>query len=329
VATGFLAQIDSEFEDRHTHGGSKVVALRQHIDDLENQLRNALARNEELEHDAADAVVRASDLEREFINERELRRALQDVSEDDTLLQALERAIIRHTDVMREERTRADAEKLRHEEAMREERARAEAATIRHERAILELVARHRQRIAERLDHVEDQNRAMFERITATIQEMWSTRGTTRPSLDKEHWLLLAREDTDELDGGKTVTFKIHSGQKAYIDRIGRTKDVVLANPAVNGIDVRQTVKKRMRDMLDGETVRPQCSPFLRVHCYYKMSRISTSRLSSSLARTSTKSAVFSPSFLSRLTLLSPRQTHPSSTYSGRKRARIFNQPLI
>ncbi|GLE06707.1 hypothetical protein PINS_up016149 [Pythium insidiosum] len=140
-----------------------------------------------------------------------------------------------------------------HAEDMRNERRRAEAATIRHEQAILNLVGQHRQEVAERLDMVLDQNKALFKRISTAIQELWSTRGTTRPSLEKEHWFLLARDDADASEDPRIVTFRIHSGQKAYIDKIGREKDVVLANPAANGIDIRQTTKKRMRALVGEE----------------------------------------------------------------------------
>jgi hypothetical protein len=124
-----------------------------------------------------------------------------------------------------------------------------EDATIRHERAILDLTERHRRDVAQRLDRVVADNHRLFGRLTKAIQELWATRGTTRPSVDKEHWFLLAREDTAAADGGLVVTFKIHSGQRAYIDRIGQSKDVVFASPAANGIDIRQSAKKRMREL--------------------------------------------------------------------------------
>jgi hypothetical protein len=67
--------------------------------------------------------------------------------------------------------------------------------------------------------------------------------------LDKEHWFILGQEEEEEEDGNKIVTFKIRSGHRSYIDRIGRDNDVLLASPAANGVDIRQSAKKRMRDL--------------------------------------------------------------------------------
>jgi hypothetical protein len=113
--------------------------------------------------------------------------------------------------------------------------------------------------VTKRLDFVIGQQEALFSRVTSVIEDLWASRGTTRPSLDKEHWFLLAREDSEESGGGNVVTLKIHSGQRAYIDRIGRTKDVIVASPAANGVDIRQTAKKRMREMTEGHDVSLFC----------------------------------------------------------------------
>jgi hypothetical protein len=133
--------------------------------------------------------------------------------------------------------------------------ARLDAATIRHEETIANLADQHRRDVARRLDFVIAQQNALFSRVSSTIQDLWTTRGTTRPFLDNEHWFMLAREESEEENGDKVVTFKIHSGQKAYIDRIGSTLDVVVASPAANGVDIRQSTKTRMREKTKGADV--------------------------------------------------------------------------
>jgi hypothetical protein len=187
-------------------------------------------------------------LEQELANERELRQELEDAAQDGTLVQSLERIIARHS-----------AERAASAAAWADERARwadsLRDATIRHEQAIMALVTRHRGEISDRLDRVLAQNAALFAQISTTANDLWKTRGTTRPSLSKEHWLLLAREDTQDKDGTPVATFKIHSGQKAYIDRIRRNKEVLLSQPAANGVDVRQSAKKRLREKTAEETV--------------------------------------------------------------------------
>jgi hypothetical protein len=219
-----------------------AVRLRDRISDLEVRLADVLARNERLEVEAAATTLRADELERELANERELRNVLEEAVEDRSIVATLERIIARHAAEMQDERAR-------HATEVQEERARLDAATIRHEQAILDLVSRHRQEVSQRLDRVLDQNKTIFARISASLQDLWAARGTTRPSLDKEHWFILAQEEEEEEDGNKIVTFKIHSGQRSYIDRIGRDKDVLLASPAANGVDIRQSAKKRMLDL--------------------------------------------------------------------------------
>jgi hypothetical protein len=116
-------------------------------------------------------------------------------------------------------------------------------------------VAEHRREVSRRLDYVIGQQEALFARVTNAIEDVWASRRTTHPSLDKEHWFLLARETADEAGVENAVIFKIHSGQRSYIDSIRRTKDVILASPAANGVGIRQTAKKRKRELTDGYDV--------------------------------------------------------------------------
>jgi hypothetical protein len=97
--------------------------------------------------------------------------------------------------------------------------------------------------VSQRLDQVLDQNQVIFARIARILEEVWRAQGTKRPSPDKEHWFLLAGEDNEEKNGNTSITFKLHSGQRSYIDRISRNKTVLLTTPAANGVDLRQSTK--------------------------------------------------------------------------------------
>jgi hypothetical protein len=226
--------------------------LQERINDLEARIQDANGRNERLRIELVDATLRCDYLEGELASERELRRSIEAVGEDTTLIDSLERMVARHSAALQGER-------LHFDRVLEEKRwrlaARLEAATIRHEQAVLGLAASHRREVSERLDLVLGQTNAIFARIANAIQDAWTTHGTMSPSPDKAHWFLLARDEDEEEDGTKMVTFKIHSGQRTYIDRIGREKDVVMIGPAANGIDIRQVAKKRMRDLTVNQDV--------------------------------------------------------------------------
>jgi hypothetical protein len=72
---------------------------------------------------------------------------------------------------------------------------------------------------------------------------------------DEEHWFLLAREENEEENGNTSITFKLHSGQRSYIDRISRNKTVLPTAPAANGVDLRQSAKTRMRALVGDDDV--------------------------------------------------------------------------
>lgn len=211
--------------------------MQARCDLLEDQLRIARERCDRFEVGMAEMTLLAHELELELENERELCRELRAAIHDNSIADTIERIIARHA------------------VAMENERMRLEAATMRHERAILDLVESHRTEVTTRLNAVLDQNRELFNQFNAAIRDEWVSRGTTRPSLAKEHWLIVAKEETEEDDGTQVVTFKIHSGQKSYIDRISSLKNIILERPAANGVDVRQTAKKRLREQFHGQDV--------------------------------------------------------------------------
>jgi hypothetical protein len=158
------------------------TSLRSSLEDryceLQSRLQAALNIDARLEVELADAVVHSGELEREHAVERGLRQSLEEAVQDNNFVATLERMVARHAAALQDERVHSERLVARHAVALQDERAhleevrarledRLEAATIRHEEAILELVARHRSEVSQRLD----QNQVIFARIARTLEE--------------------------------------------------------------------------------------------------------------------------------------------------------------
>lgn len=220
-------------------------------------LEAALTRVAALEAALSLEKQRADGFARELRCERELRLEIQASLSDGSFVATLERVVARHADTVDRMQTQREA-------TIKSMQKRMDDATVRHEKAILTLVAAHRQEVTTRLNEVLDLNKALFARYASELENTWSSYGTNPPSEDKEHWMLLAGEESEDSDGRRVITFKIRSGQKRYIDRISKSNEVIFSCPAANGIDVRQAAKKRMREHFGNQEVC-WCSSFQNV----------------------------------------------------------------